>query len=164
MTAKEATPAEDQLAEIDSIDPVPEEITLSSGTVVRIERLKARQFFKMLRILTHGGAHVIGQMRLSSDMGEEEFTAQLVGLVLFALPEAGEEAIEFLRSMVIPAGKGAAAEKACAEAMENPELEDMVSLIEAIVRREAADLKALGRRLKALMEVAQKTGQLRENS
>lgn len=162
MTAEEAKPADDQLAEIDRIDPVPEEITLSSGAVVRVERLRARQFFKMLRIITHGGANVIGQMRLSSDMGEEEFAAQMTGLLLFALPEAGEEAIEFLREMVVPAGKGAAAEKARAEAMENPELDDVVSIIEVIVRREAPDLKALGKRLKAMMDLARKTGQLEE--
>ena len=38
--------------------------------------------------------------------------------------------------------------------LDNPELEDLVDLIEAIVRREAKDIMALGKRLAAMLKLA----------
>ena len=48
----EAVTSED---EMERLDPVPDTYTFADGTTVSIERLKTRQFFKLLRIITHGG-------------------------------------------------------------------------------------------------------------
>jgi hypothetical protein len=42
----------------------------------------------------------------------------------------------------------------------DPELDDTFNLVEAIIRREAPDLKALGERAIKTFQLAQKTGQV----
>jgi len=150
-------------------------VTLSSGTKVVIQPLKARQFFKLLRIVTHGAGGMLLNVKFSGDDTPEEFGAKLFALVGFAIPDAEDEVIDFLLAMVQAAGikegrnlskEEKAANKELAEALfeelYNPELEDMVTLIEAIVLREAEDLQALGKRLMAMFDLAKKTGQVPE--
>lgn len=154
-------------SEYDRLDPPPKEYTLTSGTTVELLPLKSRSFFKLLRIITRGGSNVLSSLRLSADMEDEQFVAQLLALVVFAVPESEEEAITFLKSMVQPKGL-TGNDKVDDQAwlnlyaeLQDPELDDLVGLIECIVLREAKDLKALGNRLRGLLRVAEKTGQLK---
>jgi hypothetical protein len=148
-------------------------VELSTGTKLLIQPLKARQFFKLLRIITHGAGGMLLNVKFSGEDSPEEFGAKLLALVGFAIPDAEEEVIDFLFAMTKPAGvkegrKLSAAEKAANSELEealyeelnNPELEDLVTLIEAIVKRESGDLQALGKRLMAMFELAKKTGQV----
>jgi hypothetical protein len=150
-------------------------VTLASGTEVVIQPLKARQFFKLLRIVTHGAGGMLLNVKFSAEDNPEEFGAKLLALVGFAIPDADEEVIEFLLAMVRPAGEktGRTLNKQDKEAnrllgeklveeLYNPELEDLVTLIEAIVLREAEDLQALGKRLMTMFDLAKKTGQVPE--
>lgn len=150
-------------------------VKLSSGTEVVIQPLKARQFFKLLRIITHGAGGMLLNIKFSPDDTPEEFGSKLVALVGFAIPDAEEEVIDFLLSMVKPAKlkEGRALSKAdkskneelqteVFEELYNPELDDLVTLVEAIVRREAEDLQALGKRLMDMFNQAQKMGQVPE--
>ncbi|KAI4218496.1 MAG: hypothetical protein L6R40_008771 [Gallowayella cf. fulva] len=150
-----------------------ERVALSSGTEVLIQPLKARQFFKLLRIITHGAGGMLLNVQFSPGDTPEEFGAKLLALVGFAIPDAEDEVIDFLLAMVLPVGLKdgrtlSKTEKATNEDMKaalfeelyNPELEDLVTLIEAIVKREASDLQALGKRLMAMFELAKKTGQV----
>jgi hypothetical protein len=152
-----------------------ENVTLSSGTKVVILPLKARQFFKLLRIITHGAGGMLLNVKFSGDDTPEEFGAKLFALVGFAIPDAEDEVIDFLLAMVQPEGvkEGRNLSKdekatnkelteSLFEELYNPELEDMVTLIEAIVLREAEDLQALGKRLMAMFDLAKKTGQVPE--
>lgn len=165
--AEDAPPAtpDEESSEIDRLDPVPSTVTLQSGFVLDVAALKTRQFFKLLRILTRGGANVLPNFHLTSDMSAEEFGQNLVGLVIFAIPEAEDETLEFLRSMTSPqglTGNPKADEpvlKQYFEELANPELDDSISIIEVIVRRESEDLLALGKRLMTLFKVAEKSGQ-----
>lgn len=150
--------------EIDAIDPEPSDvITLSTGSKVRVVPLKARQFFRLLRIVTRGGAQVWSMFRLSTDMEEGEFVSQLVAMVLFAVPEAEEETFDFIRAMLVPAEGDPTAEsmKALGAEVNDLGLDDIVSIIEVVVRREGADMQALGKRLQGLIPAADKTGQLK---
>lgn len=162
--------------ELDALDPVPEQVKLQSGTVVLLEDLKARQFFKLLRILTRGAVPVLSDLSLfkvNSDTSAEEFTTRLLTLLLLAVPEAEDETIEFVLAMVKPLGliEGRKLNKQDTERnnelwakliseLDNPELDDLVSIIEAVVQREAADIQALGKRLMGMLRLAQKTGQV----
>lgn len=164
------------MSELDALDPVPETVKLSSGTTVILEDLKARQFFKLLRIVTRGALPAMQDFsvfRIDPNDNPTEFGARLLGVVVLAIPEAEDEAIEFLRSMVKPVGlierrglnkqdleRNKELWTAIYTELENPELEDLVTLIEAIVRREAADIQALGKRLAGMFKLAQKTGQV----
>lgn len=174
MTAekKKPTPTEDESVpeDIERLDPNPRDVTLSTGTEVSIKPMRMREFFKLLRIITRGGAEILGNMRLSLNMPEDEFVAQFLALLFFAIPEAEDETEEFLAAMVEPKAltgnkKADEAERTRLEAeLDNPELEDAFAIIEAIVRNEAKDLQALGNRLRAAFNLAEKTGQLKATS
>lgn len=147
--------------ELARIDPKPGFVTLSSGTEAKLEPLKTRQFFKLLRIVTHGGSHMLGNLNLSSG-DDEGFVTQLLALVIFAVPDAEDEAIEFVQSMLSPVTAQPKPEDYAAlyAELDNPELDDLVTVIEAVVRRDGADMKALGKRLMTMFQLAQKTGQV----
>jgi hypothetical protein len=168
------------VAELDALIAEPTTVRLSTGTVLQIERLRARQFFKLLRIVTRGALPAMQDMslfKIGADMDAREFAGRFLSLMLLSIPEAEDEAIEFVQAMVTPVGlierRGLKLNKADAERntelwtkvitdTDNPELEDLVTIIEAIVQREAADIQALGKRLAAMFKLAEKTGQLKE--
>ena len=151
--------------EMERLDPVPDTYTFADGTTVAIERLKTRQFFKLLRIITHGGMDALQSIRLDPRQGTEVFTENLIALLIFAVPESEDETIEFLRAMVVPqqvvvpddvppssvakvADNLRIAAKAKVDAeFTNMGLDDLLGLVEVIIRREAPELKALGIRL-----------------
>jgi hypothetical protein len=156
--------------DIDRLDPVSSMVQLGSGTEVEVERLRSRQFFKMLRIVTRGGSSALGMMNFNLNGSETEFATQLTALIVFAIPESEDETIEFIQSMCKPANLADdkkiadAQRKALREELDNPELDDLVSIIEVVVRREGSDLKALGKRLMDLMKFAQMSGQIPEEA
>lgn len=165
------------MSEFDAIDPVPENLTLSSGTVIEFEQLKTRQFFRMLRILTHGAGHVIFGSDNFFGGDPEEWVSKLLGALFYSIPESIDETIDFIHSMVKPTGlidplrKLDKTQKAHNEALwvglfeelANPELEDLLDIVQTVFKREAKDLQALGKKLQSLFKVAEKTGQLKQN-
>ncbi len=162
--------------ELSAIDPQSHTITLSGGTQVSIERLRARQFFKLLRVITHGAMPVLNDMRMLPDPtgDKEQFTAKLISMILLSIPDAEEETLDFLKSMCTPVGLRSGGRKATKEdieynaelwdrldrALHNPELDDLVTIVEAIIKAEADDIQALGKRLAAMFKLAEKTGQV----
>jgi hypothetical protein len=161
--------------DVDVIVSEGDNVVLSSGTQVNIQPLKARQFFKLLRIITHGAGGMILNLKFSGEDTPEEFGAKLLALVGFAIPDAEDEVIDFILSMVKPVGEktGRTLNKQdrehnkelidnLIEELYNPELEDLVTIVEAVVTREAEDLQALGKRLMAMFDLAKKTGQVPE--
>jgi len=165
--------------ELDALDPVPEVVTLTTGTQVQIEDLKSRQFFKLLRIVTRGALPALRDFSVFQtdvDFDVKEFAGRFLSLMLLSIPEAEDEAIEFVNAMVKPVGlierpRGSKLSKQDLERntelwqrvivdLDNPELDDLVTIIEAVVKREAADIQALGKRLAAMFRMAEKTGQV----
>lgn len=165
--------------EIDVLDPIHEPVKLESGKMVIIEDLRSRQFFRLLRIVTRGALPLLADtndFRLSTDMPKEEFGAKLLSIVAMAIPEAEDETIDFLRSMVSPHGLIKKRDRNKQEEehnrklwadldaeMINPSLEDLITLVEVIIKRESEDIQALGKRLMGMFKVAQKTGQVPES-
>lgn len=161
-------------AEIDALvseDPVLK--LPASGIEVRILSLKTRQFFRLVKIITRGAGTALQDFRLDASQSQDEFAGKLIAVVLLSVPEAEDEAIQFIQSMVEPVGliDGPAmtpADRAHNDKLwephrfelYNPELEDTVTVLEKIVEREAADIQSLGKRLQAMFKMAQKTGQL----
>lgn len=150
-------------------------VELSTGFKLRVLPLKSRQFFKLMRIITHGAGGLLMNLNFSGDDSPEAFGAKLIALVGYAIPDAEDEVIEFLLSITEANGykqgrkltkdeKLANAEltEQLLDELENPELEDLVTLIEAIVTREATDLQELGKRLMKMFDLAKKTGQIPE--
>lgn len=151
--------------ELERLDPTPTEIVLSTGHKVEVVPIRFRQFLAFLKIITTGGIHALGSIELNSDMSDEEFAAKMVALLVFSIPEADDEAVGFMRSIIRPVptgdrGKDAELEQELDAVMYNPDLDDVVSIVEVMARNEASDIKALGKRLRSLMSLATKTGQV----
>lgn len=165
-------------SEIDRLDPEPAVVKLSTGYEVGLQRLKTRQFFRLLKVLTRGVGPGIVQSGLDFGQGQEEFGRNLLAMTLMAIPEAEQQFIEFLQSMCIPLGlheahggarlskqqleDNQAAITELVEELNNPELDDLLDLAEAIVKQEAPEIQALGKRVAGLLEMARKTGQLED--
>jgi hypothetical protein len=156
-------------SELDRLDPQSAEVKLVSGFPVEVVRLRTRQLFRLMRILTKGAGPALGQLNFGQE--QKEFGAQLLGIIILAIPDAEQETIGFLQSMAKPGGlvdkPPAQLSKAEAkgneelfarfsEEMFNPELEDTIALLEVIVANEAPDLQALGKKLQHLWTVARK--------
>ncbi len=165
------------MEDLDRIAAVSTEIKLSNGAAVSISRLRTREFFKLLKILTTGAGHMLSEFQLSGDLDQEEFTGKLIALVLLSVPEAEDEAIDFLKAMTTPVGliEGrtlSSGDKAhndglweqYRKVMGNPEMEDTIDIIEHVINTEAADIRRLGKRIMAMMKIAEKTGQLTPNT
>lgn len=171
--AKDAvnSPAASITADADVLDPVPQELELTTGRTVTFEDMKTRQLFAMLRIVTRGGLELLPSLRIGSDMDSEQFTMQLLMVFVFAVPEAPNETVDFLRTMVklklppaVEAAERKEQEKTFAKELDNPELDDLMSLVEAIIRREAPNLQALGQRLMGALAFANKANQIESQS
>jgi hypothetical protein len=167
-------------SEIDRLDPEPVTVKLSTGYEVGIQRLKTRQFFRLLKVLTRGVGPAMVQSGLDFGQDKEAFGQNLLAMTLMAIPEAEQQFIEFLQSMCTPLGlheahgknqldkqqreDNAAAITEMVEELNNPELEDLLDLAEVIVKAEAPEIQALGKRVAGLLELARKTGQLEDKS
>jgi hypothetical protein len=161
-------------SELDRIDPQAETCKLSTGLEVEVVRMRTRQFFRLLRVLTHGAGPALTQSGLDFAAGGEEFGQKLLMLVVMSIPDAEQEAIGFLASMCRPLG---ITDKPASqltkqekegndelwtrfnEDLHNPDMDDTLDLIEVIVRIEAPELQALGKKLQRTFKVFQATGQ-----
>lgn len=161
--------------EIDTLDPQPTPLALASGTKIEVERLRTRQLMKLLRILTRGAGDLLGSLSIDAETSTEEFAGQLIGAVVISIPEAEDETIEFIQAMVSPLGlvpvrtKGdreynAKIGEALYEELQNPELDDLVTIIEQVVRNEAEHILALGKRLAVLLRAQRANSTARQNS
>lgn len=164
--------------ELDRLDPDVTPLELTTGFELEIVRMRTRQFFRLLKVLTHGAGPRMLQTGMDFEAEPAIFATRLAALVAMAIPDAETETLDFLDSMAQPKGLAGGAygkqpsqlTKAETDAdavlwvkyhaeLFNPDPMDTFSLVEAIVRREAEDVQALGKRFAGLMKMAQKMGQ-----
>jgi hypothetical protein len=147
-------------------------LKFSTGFEVEVLRLKTRQFFRLLKILTHGAGPALMQMELDPS-DPAAFGQRLVFLVIMAIPDAENDAILFLSSMCRPVGikdkpdsqltkqekeDNAALWDKFGEELNNPEPDDTLDLVEAIITQESEDIRNLGKRIASMLKLAQRTG------
>lgn len=153
--------------DIDAIAAEPKDLTLESGFPIKVLRIRTRATMSLLKILTRGAAEAIAGLTLTEDSTQAEFTAQLMGAVLLAVPEAEEETIEFLQRMVEPAKLNTGIRLSPGDIewnqdqwdilkaeLQDPSLDDLVTIVEAIIKAEGPHVMALGKRLRALLPTA----------
>jgi len=165
-------------SELDRLDPQPVVVKLQSGFALEVVRLKTRQMFRLLKVLTHGAGPLV-QQQLDFGADAAEFGRKLMALVVISVPDAENEFIEFLASMTKPTGlvegKGRKLTKQEQEdnkviwekyqdELNNPEPMDLLDLVDAIITQEAPELQALGKRIASLTEAFSKTGAATEVS
>lgn len=160
---EERVNAAPERSETDRLDPEPIEMKLESGTEFDLEPLKLRQFLRLLRIITRGAADVLDTAKLDFE-DPQSFVQQFLGMVLFSIPEAEEETVDFIKSMVKPRDLTGNPDKDLIKVrdlsaeLDNPALEDTITIVQAVIENEAEDLRALGKRLSAMFKVAEKMG------
>lgn len=149
--------------DIDNLEAAPQLLTLSTGQEIEIERLRTRQLFRLLKILTRGAAPILGELNLTADQTGEAFGQQLIAAMFISVPEAEDEAIDFISSMVRPADlivperskddkqKNEEAWGELVASFENPEIEDTFLVISEVIKREAPHIQSLGKQLMALL-------------
>lgn len=154
--------------DVETLAPEPTQLELSSGTVIEIERLKTRQLFRFLKILTVGAGAALADLKIDGESDPADLAQELVALLLVSIPDAEDEAMDFVRSMVKPLGLVAperskndrVANVAKYEELylelDNPEIEDTIAILEKVIRTEAPNMLALGKRLAALLPSAAK--------
>jgi hypothetical protein len=141
-----------------------ESVTLVSGLRLNVQRLKTRQLFKLVKIITSGAGGLLGTLDFSGE-DASDFAGQLLAITVVAIPEAEDEAIEFIRSMVTPAdtvtGKLTKKQIEANDALlvqmftelENPELDDLISIFEKVFANESDHIQSLGKRLMSILAV-----------
>ncbi len=163
----------DPLAEIEAMLPSGTPLTLSTGQKVRIAPLNTRELFSFLKIITHGAGLMLTRVDLFSAGSEEEFAGRLLGLVALSLPDAEQEALDFLSAMTLPDGlrtgrnltKPDAAYNAdlwdaLRATLGNPPPEDTLAIVEAVVSQEKGNLLSLGKRARKTMDLMRRVGEL----
>jgi hypothetical protein len=166
-------------SELERLDPTLQVVKLSTGFSLEVQRLKTRQLFRLLKVLTHGAGPNLMQANLDFSGDDAQFGQKLMGLVVMSIPDAENEFIEFLASMVQPDGlvirtKGkltkqenednAALWLRYNEELHNPDPMDLLDVVEVIIKQEAPDIQALGKRLAALFQAFSKTGADKEKA
>lgn len=135
MTAETAEPEDD----LEVILPSPTDLRVA-GIECQLRRLKAREFFQLMAVLTNGMGPALSQMKLSTD-DQEEFAGAMIGAFMVALPNAVDDFILLCDMIVIP--KYDEDQGKLKEAMRNPELDDLMHIVDCVIYNEQDDLYQL---------------------
>lgn len=156
--------ADAERAEIEALLSTPNgPFELSTGTAVVIRQMNLREFLRLLKIISRGAGASLSSMSLDFN-DPDSFVQTLLAMILFAVPEAEDETVDFIQSMVDPANLSPNSKMALdqrvalAEELSNPDLEDMINILGVIVASEGKDLQKLGKRLRAMFSTASKFG------
>lgn len=165
-------PAADLGTELGVLAPKPTVITLTSGTRVRIKKLKTRGLLSLLAVGLVGIGSQLSSLQLDPDDDPGMFMGKFLGLVVAALPHAQDEVIDFLRTVCEPDAKvtgfkigkeqrqaNQELDAALTAELEDPEPDDTFTIIETIIVNNAGDLQTWGKRLAGVYRLARKTGQ-----
>lgn len=149
--SESTTSTETDDKDVEAIAPTDGRVTLTidgDPVACRVRRLKTREFLALLRVITNGLGPMLGQV--SIDLSDEEAVQRdLSALLLLALPNAVDEFVEFLRTVVEPVDKRRTATVA-AYLIENPEIDDLIPVFEQIATQEKDDLIVLAGKAQAM--------------
>ncbi|AMM44295.1 tail assembly chaperone [Arthrobacter phage Kitkat] len=146
MTAETVKPVD-----LEAILPTLAEYEID-GIPVEIQRLKLRGFLALMNIITTGVGRELGNVDFSAD--QEELQGNMIALLIMAVPNATDETIRFVRTVVSP--KDQKHQKQLNAALEDPELDDFMDILSLVIEQEAPEFSALlGKRQTAPSEAAE---------
>lgn len=138
---------QEQKPDIDAI--VPETMTVMvDGVECRVNRLKTREFLSLIRVLTAGLGPGLNEVELDFTDGET-VARDLSALMILAVPNATAEFTVFLTSVVEPVD-GSKQGQVGKYLYDNPDLDVMIDVFEAIAVQEKDDLAALAGKLRGV--------------
>jgi len=150
-------------ADVASLAPEAGRYKLTNGTVVLINPLKTRELFKFLKILTRGAGPLLLNFNLASD-NAGEFAQRLTVLAVMSIPEAEDEAMEFLQFICKPEGLIERSQLTKDDqnrnnelwqnmfvALGNPEIEDTIGIVTSMILAEKDNIFALVKKIQAML-------------
>lgn len=140
-------PEDDPVDEAAEILQTPVGSIEIAGVQCRINRMKTREVFSLLRILTLGGRSVeMIATAFEADKTEAQMAQQLAANLIVTLPNAEEDFVDLIRKMVgKPDGTDAVEWVTVQRELANPDLDTSMAIIQAIVEQEAGELVRLGK-------------------
>lgn len=150
-TAKTEIP-EAPVPDLELILPDPGEMKVS-GIDVLIRRLRTREFLALIKILTHGLAGGLADIKIDTK-DPEQMQANLVGMFAMALPEAVDEFVQFVFTITDPKVETDRARLAIE--LQNPDPGEVLDLLGIVAIQEKDDLAALAGKVQAWIAKIQK--------
>lgn len=152
MTAVTPDPEEepvgpDSNAEVDEILQRPTGVVVIDGVECDILRLKTRETFVLLRVLTLGGtsADMIASI-FEKDKPLERMAQELMASLIVTLPNAETDVLHLIRHMTgRREGTSDADWYKVQQSLTNPEIETTMEVIQQVVWQEAGELARLGK-------------------
>lgn len=167
-TAEAPEPVEPDLDEkvgtdVASLAPEAGRYKLTTGDVVLINPLKTRELFKFLKIITRGAGPLLLNFNLASE-DATDFAQRLTVLAVMSIPEAEDEAMEFLQFICVPEGlidrpklskddkeRNDELWRSMYVALGNPEIEDTIGIITSMILAEKDNIFALVKKIQAML-------------
>lgn len=134
--------------DLEAIAPDEQEITVN-GVRCRVKRLKLREMLALARIVSSGAGEGLARFNLDTS-NPEQMQADMIGIVMYALPNAADETFVFLQQVVEPIPSGRQARNKVDQAMENPDLDTAVDIINLLFTQEMDDLFELVGKVQSL--------------
>lgn len=144
----------DKTADLQSVIPEPPGELVVAGVPCTVNRVRTRELMLLARVVTRGIGENMSMVDLEKfDEGGAE---QLLGLLVVALPEAGDEVLDLLRVLIQPrepitengVRKGFAAE------MENPDVSLTLDALAIMVSQERETFPLLVGKFRMLFRAA----------
>ncbi|QOP66165.1 tail assembly chaperone [Arthrobacter phage DanielleIgnace] len=136
-----ASTNETKPVDLEAILPETQELIVG-GVPVEVNRLKLRGFLALMNIVTTGVGQNLGTIDFSGD--QEELTGNMMALLVMAVPNAVDETVDFVRVVVSPKAKNdKLAQKQLNEALQDPELDEFMDVLAAVIEQEAPEFQAL---------------------
>lgn len=149
------------------VDDARTVITLTNGTRVAVKPLKTREVLKLAKIVTNGGSGFLPQaIQMAQNIEDKEtFIGILTGLVITTIPEAEDEVVDFIRTVVERVDEGPADETKEGRTkragldlelsihLQNPPIDDSLDIILEVLKAEKDTLQSLGKRIMQIVQV-----------
>jgi hypothetical protein len=122
---------------VEDLDPIvpDEKIRTVAGIPVRVKRVRAREVFALSRIVGAGLGSSAAKIDLDVE-DKKQMTAEIIGVLLFAIPEAVEETLDFFRKIVEPVKGDKVTERKLAGSFDNPDFGELIDVLHVVLEQE----------------------------
>lgn len=142
----------DKTADLAALVPDPPGEMVVAGVPCVVNRVKTRELMLLARVVTRG----IGENIQMVDMDNPESPEQILGLLVVALPEAGDEVLDLLRVLIQPAERitEEGTRRAFAAEMANPDVTTTLDALAIMVEQEKETFPLLVGKFRMLFRAA----------
>lgn len=140
-------PAEESKPDIEVILATPTDLQVE-GIPAVVKRLKSREFFALLRVLTNGLGSSIHLFKLDT-RNPSALQAEIVAMAVMAIPNAFDDFVDFVQHIVD--AKDPKRTQDLKALLDNPEIDVILDVITVLAEQEKDDIVALGGKAKAAL-------------